>query len=249
MPVDTGKADRLARIRSELEAYRGKAEELDAEHWPFLENRPISKRAANKFLLGCLIDYRQRYDVAWDKARRFAEVEMGDPVDLWDRIIAIPRDVWEARTGPLSLHSTSARHRKIRDIALKVSHDYQGNALAIWRNKPIKEVLYILESELESGPQVARMTVGGLLDEGELTGYSELKADTHVCRVLGRVSTGSPVTADEATRLSRELEPTSPWRIDYLLWKIGRDFCKPSVPRCPSCPLMTDCRYFSLHPG
>ena len=47
-----------------------------------LNGRRADKRSANKFLLGCILDYQMNVDEVWENARRFAEDDLGGPRDL-----------------------------------------------------------------------------------------------------------------------------------------------------------------------
>ena len=51
----------------------------------------MRNRSANKFLLGCILDYQMNVDEVWENARRFAKDDLGDPRDLWHEITAICR--------------------------------------------------------------------------------------------------------------------------------------------------------------
>jgi endonuclease III len=240
---------RAGRIRKALEASRKSLEDRDEDHWPFFGKKPLSKRAANKFLLGCLIDFQWPYQVAWERARRFSDLELGNPPDLWSRILRIPRLRWNARRGSRSLHRFGHRHRKVREVARTLQTHYGGDARNLWKGRTPIEVLNVLEEEIGSGPQVARMTVGALLDEQQIKGASQLKADIHVRRTLGRSFLGQPTDEVNASRLSRLLDHTNPWRFDYLLWKIGHEYCKSTSPLCGGCPLVAVCLYSSRRGG
>ena len=51
----------------------------DDLYWPWLQDedgkiiQKLNKKRANKFLLGCILDYQMKAHAAWDNARRFAE--------------------------------------------------------------------------------------------------------------------------------------------------------------------------------
>lgn len=232
-----------SRIRRALESSRKGLEGKDSDHWPFFDGGPLSKKAANKFLLGCFVDFQWPYQVAWERARALAEDELHDPADLWKAVVRIPRAKWNGRKGSRSLHRFGWRHNKIWDLAETLRRDFAGDARRIWTERSPLEVLDVLENEIGTGPQVGRMTVGALIDEGEIHGSGQVKADIHVRRTLGRAFLGGLTSVDEASKLARLLDRINPWRFDYLLWRIGRDFCKARNPGCGTCPLRGACHY------
>jgi len=84
------------------------------------------------------------------------------------------------------------------------------------------------------------MVAGALRDSGQISGAGDLKADTHVCRVLGRSVVGKLVDAETAAQLARQMHP-DPWHLDWPLWNLGRDYCHPNHPNCTACYLMAYC--------
>ncbi len=53
--------------------------------WPWLSDLNVKradKKSANKFMLGCILDFQMKAEQAWDNAERFAEDERGDPINL-----------------------------------------------------------------------------------------------------------------------------------------------------------------------
>ena len=151
-----------------------------------LDGDEPDKRTANKFLLGCSLDYQMKADVVWENARRLAEDDLGDPRDLWRAILAIPRWNTQSVRRRYNLHRFPAAHARVRKIAQQVIQRYGGDARNIWRGQSPCEIQRRLE-QIGVGPQLSRMTAGILSDERQIVGAGELKADIHVRRVLGRV--------------------------------------------------------------
>ena len=88
------------------------------------------------------------------------------------------------------------------------------------------------------------MTVGGLIDTGQISGRMDLKADTHVRRVLGRVFIGEKVSEGSAFRLADAMVPGDSWQLDHSLYILGQNVCTHNKPKCQSCYLNVECRYF-----
>ena len=214
----------------------------DKGHWPWLSTlngRRSDKKSANKFMLGAILDYQVRADQAWDNAKRLAEKEFGDPIDLWDRIIAIPRLTWKDRFKRYRLHRFPAGHERVWRIGRDIVQHYGGDARRIWYDEPASVVLDRL-IWMGVGPQISRMIVGALNDTGQIEDLGDLKADLHVRRVLGRVFTGSKVSAQEAHRLARMIVGGPTWILDSRLYFLGKDYCS-TKPNCEHCDLKSVC--------
>ena len=93
-----------------------------------LDGRQAHKKTANKFLLGCILDYQMKVEVVWENARRLAEDDLGDPRDLWGAILAIPRWNTQSVRRRYNLHRFPAAHARVRRIAQEVMERYGGDA-------------------------------------------------------------------------------------------------------------------------
>ena len=207
-----------------------------------LNGRWADKRSANKFLLGCILDYRMQVEVVWENARRFAEDDLDDPRDLWKEIIAIPR--WDTPTvhRRYSLHWLSAAHARVWRIGRNIVERYGGDARNIWNNQSPCVTQERLE-RMGVGPQLSRMTTGLLRDTGQIDGAGELKADIHVRRVLGRIFTGDVVSASTALGIAEVMMPRRSWELDAQLFRLGKFVCKKTHPNCQGCFLRTECKF------
>ena len=236
---------RLRRIAEQLLKLRG--ERGGEFFWPWLEElegRSVDKKRANKFLLGCILDWQIHADRAWENARRLAEDVVGDPEDLWGAIAAIPLAQWMERFNQYSLHRFQKGHERVWTIGRRVRSQYRGDARNIWKDVPPSEALSRLE-DLGVGEQISRMVVGALMDTGQIEGIGDVKPDRHVCRVLGRILEGSPLQPDQVVYASRQLSPENPWLLDRPLYLIGKEFCFAQDPNCPACPIRAECKYYA----
>jgi len=244
--------ERMKGLRDKIIAYAGKANET--RFWRWLDepsSTGIDKRRGNKFLLGCSLDYMIRADKAWEGARRLAEDILGDPDDLWERVTSVPLPVWNSRFRTYGLHRFPKAHERIWTIGKKVLADYEGDARLIWYSQRADIVLKRLEN-IRLGEQLSRMMTGALIDTGHIEGTVDVKADTHVCRVLGRSVLGTPLSASEsgkATRIARNIFPSNPWQLDRPLYRVGKTICHATKPSCGSCPLRLNCLYYETTPS
>jgi hypothetical protein len=238
------KPKQMAEVRRALSSRTDKS-----GYWPFLQTqdriniRPLSKKAANKFLLGCAIDYYQPASRAWDNAGRLAKEVFQDRSDLFDAISAFSESEWEKKRPRLKwLHPLRAAHRRVWRIARIVVDTYRGDVRNIWRGQKADTVKCRF-LEIGLGEQISRMAVGALRDTGHVAGWADLKADLHVCRVLGRLLSGKALTPGEATEAARRISPQNPWRLDAFLYMHGKRICG-AAPDCARCSLRSCCDYY-----
>ena len=221
-------------------------ENADPEFWVWLKpNQPISKKDANKFILASILDYQIRAETAWGNAKRLAEDILGDPDNLWHKIIEIPLSEWKLKKKEYSLHRFPKGHERIWTIGNRIVQQYDGDARNIWNNQSIDATMFRL-NDLGVGEQISRMIVGALIDTVKLKGKGDVKVDIHVRRVLGRAIQGHEFTLQESVEvieLTREMYPENPWLLDRPLYNLGRQICSSEKPKCEKCFLNKACSY------
>jgi hypothetical protein len=181
----------------------------------------LTKKRANKFLFACVLDYQMNADRLWQRCWEFLEIELGDPDSLWDSIAETRLPMWLKRTREFQakgdtpgLHRfKDMAHTRVWRIAKRIRTEFAGDARLIWRTKTAAEAAERLV-ELGVGPQISHMVAGALADTGWIKGPSDVKADVHVCRTLGRILLGSRLDPDDAVVMAREVYGRNPWRID-----------------------------------
>lgn len=219
-----------------------RADNVDWGEISSLEGSSCPKKIANKFLVCCLLDWQMHTDQPWRNGQRLVEELLGDPEDVWREITSVSKAEWESKYRDYKLHRFPAGHNRLWRIAKDIRDRYDGDAGSIWKGKESAAVLVELLA-LGAGEQISRMIVGALRDCGQIEGPGDVKADIHVCRVLGRVVYGKEISAPAATELARQLNPSDPWQIDWPLWKVGKDYCRPRSPDCKRCYLAPHCAY------
>ena len=61
--------DKYNRVRQLIREERRRQPPMRVMFLSRLNGRPADKRSANKFLLGCILDYQMKVDVVWENAR------------------------------------------------------------------------------------------------------------------------------------------------------------------------------------
>jgi endonuclease III len=226
--------------------------ELDPNFWYWLKpNLQPSMKDANKFFLGCILDWQMRVEVAWENARRLAEDILGDPDRLWDEITSVKISDWMAKRSEYRLHRFPKGHERVWSIGDRIAREYGGDARNIWQNQSIDATLFRLNF-LGVGEQISRMVVGALKDTGQITGKGDVKVDIHVRRVLGRALQGYEFSLQEKNRvieLTRQMHPENPWMLDRPLYLLGKQICEAGVPKCELCFLQQVCAYSNRRPN
>ncbi len=220
--------------------------------WPGLpKGETLSKKEANKFMLGAILDYQIPAQKAWGNACRLAEDVFDDPDDLWEGITAISQSRWNDKFKKYSLHRFPKAHERVWRIGKEIVEKYDGDARVIWKKHSPYTVLHRL-NELRVGKQISRMVVGALLDTEQIQanedeeGRVDVKVDIHVRRVLGRLLRGKGYDCGEssaALQKTRAMYPKYPWRLDRPLYELGKSICISSNPKCRECYLRKDCEY------
>ena len=215
----------------------------DRTFWKWVvPGQPLSRKNANKFLLGSILDYQIRAETAWANAKRLAEQILPDPDDLWGTITSVSLEEWNSKRKEYSLHRFPKGHERVFTIGSKIVSEYDGDARNIWQNQSIDTTLYRL-NDLRVGEQISRMVVGALIDANILQGKGDVKADIHVRRVLGRLLKGTEIPAQEAVDATRRMHPENPWLLDRPLYRLGKSVCQATDPRCHKCAMQAICRY------
>lgn len=244
--TDGTKRERVAKLL--LRTPRDVADTPDLWGWIVRGERP-SKKDANKFLLACIIDYQMTVDRVWKTARQFTEEQLGDPENLWNYIAGFTETEWQAKKKEFSLHRFLTGHMRVWHIGRDVLSKYEGDARRIWEGQTPGGVHERLQKLGKSGigVNISNMLIGALMDTQQIIGTGDVKADTHVRRILGRVFYGNEFRAEDSPKAvdeARKIYPHNPWQLDQPLYFLGGSTCKRNRPDCASCYLRLECFFF-----
>ncbi len=128
----------------------------------------------------------------------------------------------------------------------RVITKYQGDAGRIWGDRPTAdELTRRLEAFQGIGQKKAAMAVEMLerdlkVEIRELH-QTDIAYDVHVRRVFLRTGLADRDDREQMIEAGRRLNPARPGAIDFPMWLIGRQWCRPGVPLCADCPLFGVC--------
>ncbi len=199
------------------------------------------------FVLGCVMDRQINSERAWIIPHRFRERLQGD--FSMARLSTLSfQDVENLMSNPLPLHRFVTKMSGCFHSAIqRIATEYAGNAAAIWSDNPSSaEVISRFLAFDGVGPKIASMAVGILARNFKIPlrdyHYVDVAADVHVRRVFARLGlTSNDATVDEVIWKARTLNPGFPGIVDFPVWEIGHNWCRPKNPNCDACYMNQVC--------
>ena len=217
----------------------------------------FSGHDANAFLVGVMFDRTVPWQRAWD-AGAWLCTSIGDPNDVaavWATLSKMDRTRLRGFLrygyGGQAFHRHYKTFARLLPLAARHLLDlYGGDPRRIWNNQhDVNKVRDRLDEIPTIGPGLSRMAVLILArDYGRLGGKKakrrlEPKPDVHVRRVFQRAGlVESGASGQAIIDVARSLAPDFPAVLDAPAWDIGRKWCRPTRPECPSCSLRSVCR-------
>lgn len=204
----------------------------------------LIRTESNAFLLGVLFTQGIRAERAW--AGPYLLRQRLGHLDV-DRLASEPTAVADAVARPPALHRfVKTMPQWISAASQRLLDRYAGDAGAIWPDG--SSVLQVVE-ELTAFPGIGRKKAAmateilarhlGVRLVGMESGT--VAYDVHVRRVFLRSGLATSDDAEVITRAAAEVHPEEPGFLDLPAWLIGREWCRPRVPRCGECPLGVAC--------
>jgi uncharacterized HhH-GPD family protein len=132
------------------------------------------------------------------------------------------------------------------DAALIVLDTYDGDTARLWSDEPTAtELRRRLEVFPGIGQKKAAMAVEILARDlhipiRHLSG-SDVAYDVHLRRVFLRTGLADHDDVHEMVAAARAVYPERPGALDLPAWDVGRRWCRPTQPDCPTCPLNIAC--------
>lgn len=216
--------------------------------WPWLSregNANLPMQDANKFLSGCILEFRAGKTDVWDNVTYFNDEILENPRNIWQSIISHPQQEWKDLFWDYNLHPELDVYMRLREIAVLMLRYYHGDARLIWEGYSDKPQEVFRRLSILGIPQsTACLVIGALKDKGYVEGPYEIVGDIVDSRVIARMACGEwrHITAYQARRLAWMICPKDPWILDRPLYVLGMSSCGPG-PRCRTCPAKDGCLY------
>ena len=205
-------------------------------------------RHPHAFVLACIMDQQYKSEQVWAIPYKFQQKLGGDFSMSRLKRLSVG-EVTRMMTTPKRLHRFATRMAGyFYDGVQRISTQYGSDASNIWHGTPrCAEVLARFREFRGVGPKIAHMAVNCLARELKvpLADYTaiDISADVHVLRVFGRLGlVGKGATKDDVILRARELNRDFPGLLDYPAWEIGRNWCRPDMPRCSACYMRQGCQ-------
>ena len=203
-----------------------------------LENTP------HAFVLACLMDTQIKAERAWAIPCTIME-QYGTDIHALN---AVGTDEYADFFSRKSLHRfNNDKAGVFKSGVARIVERYDGDAAKLWRGNPSSaKVVYEFLQFKGAGKKIATMAANILARQFqvEFSDYCsiDVSPDIHICRVMYRMGLIEDMdNTDAVIYRARELNPEFPGIIDFSAWEIGREFCRPTNPKCDACSVKAEC--------
>lgn len=191
------------------------------------------------FVLACLMDRQIKAERAWAIPYKIYK-EIGD-FDIY-KLKEKKEKYYRKLFNEKKFHRFNDKFSKIfYEGVCHIIDKYEGKANKIWENKPSSATVVYRFLEFEGcGIKIATMSANILARQFKIPMsdyYSiDISPDVHIKRVLYRLGfIEREAEIDMVIYKARELNPEFPGLIDFVCWKIGREYCKSKIKDCGDC--------------
>ena len=199
------------------------------------------------FVLACAMDRQITADRAWSIPYEIKKI-LGD--FSIDTLYKVSLEEYK------NIFNTKKLHRFNDDMATifynavhKIVSDYDGDASNIWKNSPSSALVVSRFLDFDGiGIKIATMATNILARDFKISlkdYYSiDISPDVHVKRLfkrMGLIKKKDINNIDKIIYKARCINPTFPGIIDLTCWKLGKNICRPTLPKCEDCILKDLC--------
>lgn len=206
----------------------------DLDHYP------------HAFALACVMDRRIKAEKAWlipyAFSMRLGSFEFADLERLSEERV---RELF-AEPQPLHWLREVMAVNFYRAVQ-RIARVYLGDASRIWAGTPSSATIVRRFLEFDGvGPKIATMAANILVRDFKIPVSEkisiDISSDVQVRRVFTRLGlTKEGASNEEIIYRARELNPTYPGIFDLSVWEIGRNWCRPRLPKCELCYMNNCC--------
>lgn len=197
------------------------------------------------FILGCVMDRQIKAERAW-AIPYYLSKEIGS-FDF-EPLIEISKQKYLKLFNEHSLHRFNDKMSLVFYNGVQRIHKvYNNDVSLIWKNNQGSASIVRQFMRFNGvGIKIATMTANILARDFKIPMrdklYIEISPDVQVKRVFKRIGLiGQDATNDELIFCARELYPKYPGIFDFSAWEIGRNWCRPTNPKCNKCYLNENC--------
>lgn len=240
--------DEAAIVREFLALSETAKAESNADGEPFFTPNPAANHLLIEnpfaFLLAVIFDQGIVAERAWaapyELQRRLGHLDPGRLSNELDQVAAA------IRQPPMLQRFVNTIPPWVIAAAQRVMTQYGGDAGRIWGDEPTADELAArLDAFPGIGQKKAAMAVEMLERDLKVKirnlHHTDIAYDVHVRRVFLRTGLAERDDVDHMVEAGRRLNPARPGAIDFPMWLIGRQWCRPGVPLCSECPLFAVC--------
>ncbi len=199
------------------------------------------------FVLACIMDRQIPAERAWAIPEKINRALGTFEFARLKRLTEL--QVLRLMSKPEKLHRFPATMgRNFYSAVQRIATEYEGDASRIWRDNPSSAtVVYRFLQFDGAGPKIATMAANILARQFKVPFsdyYSiDVSVDVQVKRVLERLGLSRKGETDPAkfVYLARAISPSFPGLIDFACWEAGRNWCRPTRPKCLECYLHDAC--------
>lgn len=208
----------------------------DKEQNDFLNNL---EKYPHAFVLACLMDKQIKAERAWAIPYKIYK-EIGD-FDIY-KLKEKGKEYYKNLFNRDNFHRFNDTLSKVfYNGVCHIIDKYKGKANKIWENNPSSATVVYRFLEFEGcGIKIATMSANILARQFKIPMsdyYSiDISPDVHIRRVLYRLGfIEKNAKVERVIYKARELNPEFPGLIDFVCWKIGREYCKSKIKDCGDC--------------
>lgn len=206
-----------------------------------LENYP------HAFVLACAMDRQLTAERAWSIPYQIKQV-LGD--FSIETLYSISLEQYKKIFNEKKLHRFNDDMAEVFYKAVhKIVEEYDGDASKIWSDNPSSATVVSRFLDFDGmGIKISTMATNILSRDFKvpLSDYYsiDISPDVHVKRVfkrMGLIKKKDIQNVDKIIYKARSINPEFPGLLDLTCWKLGKDICRPTTPKCNECVFKEQC--------
>ncbi|MBU0894658.1 MAG: iron-sulfur cluster loop [Nanoarchaeota archaeon] len=197
------------------------------------------------FVLACVMDRQIPAERAW-RIPYLISQEIGGYE--FEKFLNLKKEQIKEIFNKKKLHRFNDEMAENFYLAIqKIHKDYDNDASNIWKGNQKSATIVRRFLEFRGmGVKIATMTANILARNFKIPMEDyiciDISPDVHIKRVFKRIGyIGEDSSNDELLYKARELNPIYPGIFDLSCWEIGREWCRPTNPKCEQCYLNEHC--------